>query len=62
LDNKIKQEIEINRQATMTKNVTDRQKQVANFKNINHMGVGGIGGLGNNSPREYERLQKEITG
>ena len=46
----------------MTKNVTDRQKQVANFKNINHMGVGGIGGLGNNSPREYERLQKEITG
>jgi len=24
--------------------------------NINHLGVGGIGGLGNNSPKNYERV------
>ena len=24
--------------------------------NINHLGVGGIGGLGNNSPTNYEKV------
>ena len=40
----------------MALKIIKRSSNIQGALNVNHLGVGGIGGLGNNSPKNYEKV------